>query len=78
MFITDSSHQAASTATTTYYHMPRSFDPLVATLPLLDQSKTANIYQMPLVTLPPSHSHHVIRMDPATHLKNGAVLLVIT
>jgi len=60
--------------------MPRSFDPLVATLPLFDQSasqsKAANLYQMPLVTLPPSHSHYVIRMDPATQLKNGAVLLV--
>ena len=31
---------------------------------------------MPLVTLPPSHSHHVIRMDPATQLKNRSILEV--
>jgi hypothetical protein len=55
------------------FHIPRSFDPLVATLPLLDQSasqsKIANIYQIPLVTFPPSHSHNFIRMDPTTQLK---------
>lgn len=61
-----------------YYHMPRCFRSASGNVTTSRSVKTANISQIPLVTLPTSHSHHVIRTDPATQLKNVSVQEDIT
>ena len=65
------------------YHMPRGFSTcrlhpsdstLVTAICAVKDSNAIDCNQHQVVTLPPSHSHHVIRMDPATQLRNRAVL----
>ena len=49
---------------------------LVTAICAVKDSNAIDCNQHQVVTLPPSHSHHVIRMDPATQLKNVAAFEV--